>query len=243
MDEPGADPEVARVREAYLRRDPGDSRYSWSNPAYRYTLLQLERELLEALGRHGASALAGCRILEVGCGTGYWLRQLVQWGASPPHVVGIDLVRDRLARARRATVAATGLVLASAARLPFADGRFDLVLQATVFTSILDDRVRRAAAAEMCRVLAPRGLIIWYDYFRNNPGNPDVRAVSKRELLALFPAAVVDHRRVTLAPPITRLLASRSWLACYLLERLPLLRTHYLALISPASGSRRPGTP
>jgi ubiquinone/menaquinone biosynthesis C-methylase UbiE len=194
----------------------------------------LERELLEALGRHGVCALAGRRILEIGCGTGYWVRQLVQWGASPERVVGIDLVLDRLVQARGRTVPTTCLALASATRLPFGDGTFDLVLQATVFTSILDDRVRRTAAAEMCRVLAPGGLILWYDYFRANPRNPDVRAVTGRELLALFPGAVVERRRVTLAPPIARLLASRSWLACYLLERLPALRTHYVAVIRDA---------
>lgn len=234
MDERGADQEVARVREAYLRRDASDSRYSWFNPAHRYTLLQLERELLEALNRHGVHAVAGRRILEIGCGAGYWLRQVVQWGASPELVVGIDLVRDRLAQARRSTASATGLALASATRLPFGDGVFDLVLQATVFTSMLDDEIRRAAAAEMCRVLAPGGLILWYDYFRDNPRNRDVRAVTGRDLLALFPGAVVERRRVTLAPPIARLLASRSWLACYLLERLPMFRTHYVAVIRDA---------
>lgn len=242
MDDPGPEPEVARIRDVYSHRAAVDPRYAWSNPAHRYTLLHLERDLLDALHRHGGAALARLRILEVGCGSGYWLRQLVQWGASPERIVGIDLLPERVAQARRSTVSATGVVLASATRLPFPAESFDLVLQATVFTSILSDEVRRTAAAEMSRVLAPAGRILWYDYFRNNPRNPNVRAVTARELGALFPGALVKRRRATLAPPIARLLAGRSQLACSLLERLPLLRTHYVAVIRnvrPAAG--RPG--
>lgn len=229
-----ADPELSRVRAAYQRRAGADHRYAWSNPAYQYTLLQLERAVLRALGPEELNALPERRILEVGCGTGFWLRQLVQWGARPGRVVGIDLLPERVAQARRSTAAGTGLLLGSATDLPFRDGGFDLVLQATVFTSMLDDRVRRAAAAEMRRVLAPGGAILWYDYFRNNPRNPDVRAVTAAELAALFPEMAVERTRVTLAPPITRLVAPRSWLACRLLEQLPWLRTHYLAVLRPA---------
>lgn len=229
-----ADPELSRVRAAYQRRSGADRRYAWSNPAYQYTLLQLERAMLRALGPEELSALPERRILEVGCGTGFWLRQLVQWGARPGRVVGIDLLPDRVAQARRSTAAGTALLLGSATDLPFRDGGFDLVFQATVFTSMLDDRVRRTAAAEMRRVLAPGGRILWYDYFRNNPRNPDVRAVTAAELATLFPDMAVERTRVTLAPPITRLVAPRSWLACRLLEQLPWLRTHYLAVLRPA---------
>ncbi|MBU1627041.1 hypothetical protein KKB18_06695 [bacterium] len=62
----------------------------------------------------------------------------------------------------------------------------------------------------------------------NNPRNPDVRGVKKREIQHLFPNCTFDFRRITLAPPITRLLAPCSWLVCYLLEKLNVLNTHYL---------------
>jgi hypothetical protein len=50
-------------------------------------------------------------------------------------------------------------------------------MQFTVFTSILDKDMKRNIAAEMLRVLKPKGVIIWYDYFVNNPKNSDVRGV------------------------------------------------------------------
>jgi hypothetical protein len=36
---------------------------------------------------------------------------------------------------------------------------------------------------------------------------------------------------VSLVPPLSRLLAPYSWLACYALERLRLFNTHYLGTI------------
>ncbi|MBU1262850.1 hypothetical protein KJ640_07895 [bacterium] len=41
----------------------------------------------------------------------------------------------------------------------------------------------------------------------NNPSNPDVRGVKKKEVKHLFPNRTFDFHRITLAPPITRL----SW--------------------------------
>jgi hypothetical protein len=86
-------------------------------------------------------------------------------------------------------------------------------------------------AGEMIRVLKEDGIIIWYDYYTNNPWNPDVRGVKKREIHQLFPGCRVDLQKITLAPPLARALAPRSWLACSLLEKIPWLRTHYLGVI------------
>jgi SAM-dependent methyltransferase len=222
--------EEARVRAAYARRAPGD-RYAFSNPAYLLMLQERERATLSLLGRHGFLPLGARPVLEVGCGAGQWLRDLVRWGAEPGAVHGVDLLADRLAEARGSCAAAVGLARASAPELPYPAGRFDLVLQSTVFTSILDPAVRRAAAAEMLRVLRPGGAVLWYDYYYDNPRNPDVRRVGRRELESLFPGCAMAIERVTLAPPLARLLAARAPLLCQALARLPWLRTHYLGLV------------
>jgi hypothetical protein len=80
------------------------------------------------------------------------------------------------------------------------------------------------------RVLRPGGLLVVYD-FTWNPLNRDVRGVNAGTLRALYPSCAVDARRVTLAPPITRLLARHSLSACSALERVPFLRSHILAAI------------
>ena len=223
--------EEARIRAAYARREEADARYSWFSPGYQFMVQQRERRLLALLRRYGFPALESKTILEVGCGTGQWLRDFIKWGARPENVTGIDLLADRVSRARRLCPPAVRIERASAAELPFSDGTFDLVLQSTVFTSILDPDLKRRVAAEMIRVVKTNGFILWYDYHVNNPWNHDVRGVKKREIYTLFPGCSIDLQRITLAPPVARWIAPRSWLLAYLLERVPLLCTHYLGVI------------
>ena len=183
------------------------------------------------LARRGCVPLDAKKILEIGCGTGYWLRQFVKWGARPENIVGIDLLPDRIAIAKQLCPEGVSLQCGNAANLEFPDASFDLILQSTVLTSVLDATMRRQIATEMLRVLKPHGLILWYDFRVENPRNPDVRAVKKRDIHQLFPGSRIDLRRITLAPPLARLLAPYSWLTCSLLEKIPWLCTHYLGVI------------
>jgi ubiquinone/menaquinone biosynthesis C-methylase UbiE len=204
----------------------------WANPGYVFILQDLERRVLKALARAGISSLGGRQILEIGCGTGHWLRELVKWGAAPEDVVGVDLLLGRVADAKSLSAGAVKLMCASAGELPLRDKSFDLVAQFTVFTSILDSTLKRQVAREMLRVLKPSGLIVWYDFFVDNPRNPDVRGVGGHELHSLFPNCVIESRRVTLAPPVVLRLGPHSTSLCSLLDRIPFLRTHYLATIT-----------
>jgi len=100
-----------------------------------------------------------------------------------------------------------------------------------ITSSILDDAMMEHVAAEISRVLKPSGALLWYDYFVSNPSNPNVRGVSRREIVRLFPGFSIFLKRVTLAPPITRAVAPVSTALYRLLSSLPLLRTHYLGFL------------
>jgi ubiquinone/menaquinone biosynthesis C-methylase UbiE len=225
-----ASAEEARIRAAYARRG-GAWRYDWGNPAYVFTMHDLERRVLAALRRAGLWPLVGKRILDVGCGTGYWLQRLIAWGARSDDAAGVDLLHHRIRKARRLCPPETGLSCGSAVALPFRSASFDLVLQFIVFTSILDPDVRRSVADEMVRVLTPEGAILWYDFNVPNPRNPDVRPVKAAEIRRLFPQCSVQLNRVTMAAPLTRLVAPLSWTLCALLNLVPPLRTYYLGVI------------
>ena len=229
--------ERARVGEAYARLEQR-SWYSWSDPAYRFMMHALERRILRLLGSRQLLPLRGRRILEIGCGTGHWLREFIKWGADPALVAGIDLLPERLAAARERCPPSVRLISASADALPVRDRSVDLVIQSTLFSSILDAEMRRRAAAELLRTVRPGGHILWYDFFVRRPGNRDVVAISRGEIRALFPGYPLSLHRATLAPPLCRLLASRSELSCWLLERVPFLRFHYLGLIGPIPASQ-----
>jgi SAM-dependent methyltransferase len=142
----------------------------------------------------------------------------------------VDLARDRLLRARERHPA-FALAEATAASLPFGDAAFDLVLQFTLFTSVLDSESRRRIGSEVLRVLRPGGMIVWYDFWPNNPWNPNVQGIRPPEIRALFPGCTYDFKGLTLLPPIARWLAPRSWFLADLLSRMPFLTCSYLAVV------------
>jgi SAM-dependent methyltransferase len=201
---------------------------------------QLERRMLALLHDQGLAPLKERKILEIGCGNGHWLRELIKWGARPGNLAGVELLPERVAEARALCAPGVNIRQLNAARLDIAAESFDVVFQATVFTSILDARLKTAVAGEMMRVVNRGGLILWYDFRFDNPRNPDVRGVKKEEIRRLFPGCQVTLHRITLAPPLARLLAPVSWTGCQVLEKIPWLCTHYLGAIrrTAVQGSR-----
>src|SRR5262249_8611169 len=223
--------EKARIRAVYAKRQGSDARYSWFSPGYLFMMQEVERRLLTLLKRHGFARLDSEKILEVGCGTGYWLREFIKWGARPENIIGIDLLPDRVAEAKQLCPAAVTVQCMSVPPLSFPDATFDLVLQSTVFTSILDPGMKQRIASEMLRVVKGNGLVFWYDFHVDNPRNPNVRGIKKQEIHRLFPDCWIELQRITLAPPLARRLAPQSWLVASLLEKIPLLCTHYLGVL------------
>ncbi len=232
--------ERARIAGYYQHRaDTGlQRRYSPFKPGHLFLQQRLERDLLAALTRHGYASLRRRSILDVGCGDGSFLRRCLTYGAERRRLARVDLVAERIAAGRR-TDPALDLRFGDASALPLGDGTFDLVFQFTVLSSVLDDQMRVAIAREMARVLAPDGAIVSYDFlFARDPRN--TRPLTRRELGWLFPGFVMDARRVTLFPPLSRVLAERSWIACELLETIPFLRGHELVVLrKPNAGKRR----
>lgn len=104
-------------------------------------------------------------------------------------------------------------------------------MQFTVFTSILDESIKKNIATEMLRVVKTQGIIIWYDYYVNNPKNHDVKKVRKEEIYNLFSNCEIHLKRITLAPSLARAIAPCSMLTCYFLEKLIIFNTHYLGII------------
>lgn len=223
----------AALREAYERREhtvPGD-KYSRLKPDVLLRIQELERGILQLLASKCVLELSQKRILEVGCGDGAWLRFLIQAGAAPENLFGVDLLPDRIHEARRKCPQASTLLCEDASQLPFENESFDLLLVMTVFSSILDDHLRRLLAQEMLRVLRHGGSILWYDFHVNNPRNPDVRRVTDPEIRDLFSGCSVELHRITLAPPVGRAVAYTPILYWLLSDAL-ILCSHYLGWIT-----------
>ena len=80
--------ETDAVRARYERRKPCEWRYSRLNPAALLAAQERERAITRLFGRLGWSDLTGRRVLEVGCGSGGNLLELLQMGFAPRNLVG-----------------------------------------------------------------------------------------------------------------------------------------------------------
>ena len=224
--------EAQAVRERYARRLPQDPRYSLLNPAALWAFQERQRAMLALFKRLGWADLSALKLLEVGSGTGSNLVECVLMGFAPEHLSGIELLAERHAVARARLPEAVSLAQGDALVLMPAAGSVDIVLQSTVFSSLLDDAFQQRLATAMWAAVKPGGGVLWYDFTVDNPRNRDVRGVPLRRVQALFPQARVQARRITLAPPIARAVARLHPSLYTLFNALPPLRTHLLCWIA-----------
>lgn len=106
-----------------------------------------------------------------------------------------------------------------------------MVLQSTVFSSILDRACKERLAARIWDLARPGGGVLWYDFTRDNPSNLDVRGVPPSQIRALFPEGRIRAWRLTLAPPIGRRICRFAPPLYHFANAFPILRTHVLCWI------------
>jgi ubiquinone/menaquinone biosynthesis C-methylase UbiE len=223
--------EVERLRTVYRQYMPRVAgRWDARNGGVLAILDELERQVAAVLVDEPLPEL---RVLDVGCGFGHFLGLLERLGARPEHLHGIDLLAERIGPARSAHPT-FDLRVGNAEELPWPDRSFDLVLVFSVFTSILDARMRAAVAGEVTRVLEPRGAILWYDLRFDNPWNPNVSGIGRREVQRLFPRHGGQLRTVTFLPPLARRLGPLMPAIYPVLAAVPPLRSHRLGLLRGA---------
>ena len=95
----------------------------------------------------------GCRILDIGCGTGRYLRCVA---SADCRIIGVDLSRNMLAKARQSLGASTDVcfVQASARALPFTSSSFDRVMSGLVVDHLAS---AEQLFDEIARLLTPNG--------------------------------------------------------------------------------------
>jgi ubiquinone/menaquinone biosynthesis C-methylase UbiE len=103
------------------------------------------------------------RVLDVGCGTGYFARRISPRIEPGGTVVGIDPSRPMLDYASRHAPANCTFLAAGAERLPFEEASFDVVVSSLAFHHFPVDR-RAEAVREMFRVLRPGGRLFIADF-------------------------------------------------------------------------------
>jgi len=221
------------------RRLLRDLRYSRIAPDVVMRFQEKERAIIKCFIKAGLPPLDNKRVLEIGCGSGDNLLNFISLGFQPKNLTGIDLLAERIRQARIRLPGALELIQGDASEYPFEPSSYDIVFQSTVFTSILNDQFRQKLARQMWGSVRSGGGILWYDFMYNNPRNRDVRGISFREISRLFPYGQISRIRITLAPPLARLVARVSPKLYSWCNSIPLLRTHWLCWIQKGKDSSR----
>lgn len=222
--------ELDEIKARYARRTrDSDSMYSAHRNDAFLALQQRDAAIRNLVVGIRPDGFENLRVLEVGCGSGMNLLRFVMWGVPPENIVGADLLPERCAAARHHLPTAVTINEGDASAMAF-DEPFDIVLQSTTLSSILDDDMRRRMARVMWDATMSGGAVLSYDFAVNNPQNRDVRKVTVAQMRELFPHGSTTVRRVTLAPPIGRRIG--RWPAAYkALSVIPPLLSHRLVLI------------
>ena len=166
-------------------------------------------------------------ILDFGCGEGFIMEQLVNWGADHEQLTGVDISEKRIKKAKSRFESLRFLHISD--KIPFSDDKFTIIVISTVFSSIIGNSNRLFWAQEIDRVLKEGGVIIFYDMKVNNPFNFNTKKISKKELKLLFNNYSIKTKSLTVLPQLSRTISLISPKIYPLLTKLSFLHTHYIS--------------
>lgn len=148
-----------------------------------------------------ATGIAAPRLLEVGCGSGYYSEVFASLVPRGVAYTGIDYSNAMIARAR-SNYPTTAFEMADATRLPYPDNAFDIVFNGVSLMHIID---YEAAIREAARIASRYCILHTVPVFDDHPttylskyayGAPVVEIVfGKRELMALCRNAGLQLQR------------------------------------------------
>jgi ubiquinone/menaquinone biosynthesis C-methylase UbiE len=112
-----------------------------------------------------AGVQPGNRVLDIGCGPGFFARMLAEAVGPQGSVVGIDAAPEMIEYASRKArrLANCKFETGAAEALAFPESSFDVVVSSLMIHHIPAE-LRLQAAREMCRVLRPGGVLLLSDF-------------------------------------------------------------------------------
>lgn len=167
-------------------------------------------------------------ILDIGCGTGWWLARLRDEGVAQDRLFGIDILPERVAASRQVLPRAE-IHQGDATTLPWNDASFGLVTMFSFLSSLGDAAAQRTALVEARRVAAEGASVVTWEPRWPTPWNRKRIQVSSRAYGALD-AVALHTQTITVLPAVARRLGPASTRLYPVLAQLPFLRSHRLVV-------------
>ena len=223
--------ELDRLKGVYKERESINAKYNPVLPENYYLVNSREKIFIKSLYDNFGTDFSNIKVLDLGFCSGIDIFTLIKSGFNPQNIYGVEVIEERYNRLKT-IIPTTNLKLSSGFSLPFEDESFELIIQSTVFSSILSPDARKELADEMLRVLKPKGKIFFYDLKYNNPWNSNVLKMDKKEINRLFSDFDKKFVSVTLNPIVVRKIAKISIILCEILEKIPFFCSHYYTVIT-----------
>lgn len=216
---------LARLRATYRRYSATGYAERWATHPVGDSPIVVERDawLVDAIGNAGV-------VLDIGCGDAGLASLLERRNVRPERYIGLDLLEERIANARAAVPWGEFLV-GSADQLALPNSSVDVVVAATLFSSLREPFLLHAVAAEIARVLRAGGRLVIYDLRYPSPRNRSVAPVRVSTLVRLFPGWPFELRSLTLLPPIARSRLGAGRRRYRFLASVPFLRSHLAVVL------------
>jgi ubiquinone/menaquinone biosynthesis C-methylase UbiE len=223
--------EIEDIVRRYKIREQFNYRYSLLKPWIYKGEQEKERTLIKWIKTCSIFPVEEKKLLEIGCGIGGNLLQFIRLGFSPENLMGNELLENRIDNAKRKLPPTLKILPGNALDLNFEENIFDVVFQSMVFSSILDEKFKLQLANKMWQWVKVNGGILWYDFEYNNPWNKDVVGVPFKKVKEYFPRGTIKKWKITLAPPLSRMLTKIHPSLYSIFNITPLFRTHILCWI------------
>lgn len=220
------------ILSQYSKRKDG-SLYGILRPEVMLSVIEKQFSILNILRNlYSSENLGELKLVEVGCGNGGNLLEFVRYGFNPKNIIGIEVLPDRVAKARERLPSNISIFEAEITEAKIQNSSIDIAYQSLVFSSVLDPIHRKKMAEVIWSWVREGGGILWYDFSFNNPNNRDVTGIKMAEIRKLFPLGKIIYReKITLAPPISRVIGKYYPFLLPIFNKINAIKTHNLLYI------------
>ena len=194
------------VYKKYYSKKGKDRNDLLRNPEVLFQTLAFDRSIISSVASTKLDPKAA-KILDVGCGNGVSILNLLKLGFSPSHLYGIDIIEKRILEAQT-RFPNVNWTHCNASRMKFKDNFFDCVMESTIFLQMTDVELSGKIANEMIRVTNRGRYILLIDWRYSHPFDKGYKGLSRNRIANLFnvgsKTSIFKVYRGALIPPVGR---------------------------------------